>query len=182
MVDLLKYNTTPTDVSGLTGISNQLNQGYDQYNHIFSKNMENLTSSRQQYLDLIKKLQEKEDNAATGNPFIDMLNGYQNFRKSRDPNYQWQGLVGMLANKRMQKQNEMSPQALPYSNSNDGYVPNPINYATGQGPMIRQTNDSPLMPSPIKQQQLGTPPESTPNMDLIETMRSYLANPKRRGK
>lgn len=180
MVDLSQYNTAPIDVSGLTGISNQLNQSYDQYNQIFSKNMENLNTSRQQYLDLIKKLQEKEDNAATGNPFIDMLNGYQNFRKSRDPNYQWQGLVGMLANKRMQKQNEMSPQALPYSNSNDGYVPNPIRYAAGQGPMVRP--NSPLMSLSSGQQEIGNAPDITPNMDLIGQMRSWLANPKSRGK
>ena len=150
MVDLSQYNTSPIDVSGLTGISNQLNQSYDQYNQIFSKNMENLNTSRQQYLDLIKKLQEKEDNASTGNPFIDMLNGYKNMKKQQDPNYQWQGLVGMLANKRMQAH------------------------------MVRP--NSPLMSLSSGQQEIGNAPDITPNMDLIGQMRSWLANPKSRGK
>lgn len=180
MVDLSQYNTAPIDVSGLTGISNQLNQGYDQYNQIFSKNMENLNTSRQQYLDLIKRLQSKEDNASTGNPFIDLLNGYKNMKKQQDPNYQWQGLVGMLANKRMQGQNDISPQALPYSNAGDGYVPNPNRYSAGQGPMVRP--NSQLMPSPFRQQEIGNAPDVTPNMDLISQMRSWLASPKSRGK
>lgn len=48
------------------------------------------------YMDIMKRLMEREDKLGSGNPFIDMLDGYINMRKSSNPNYQWQGLFGML--------------------------------------------------------------------------------------
>lgn len=46
-----------------------------------------------QYADILQRLMDREDSAGTGNPFIDMLDGYIRMKKRRNPEYEWRGLV-----------------------------------------------------------------------------------------
>ena len=65
-----------------------------------------------QYFDTMKRLMEREDRYGSGNPFIDMLEAYANYRKKGDPNYEFKGLIGML-NKRKQPVQRMNESQVP---------------------------------------------------------------------
>lgn len=143
MEQQLQYNTTPTDTSGMQDLIRILSENNEISRDTFAKSQQAAENIRIQQMDLIKRLMDKEDNASTGNPFIDMLNGYKNFKKQRDPNYRWQGLVGALANKLdkrkadklAQYQSAIDNPILPYSSDRDKYA--------GQS----------TMPTPVPQQQ-----------------------------
>lgn len=49
------------------------------------------------YIEMMKRMLDKEDETATGNPFIDMLNGYVKMKKRSNPNYQWEGFAPKIA-------------------------------------------------------------------------------------
>lgn len=52
-----------------------------------------------QYMDTMKRLMEREERYGSGNPFIDMIESYAEYRKRRDPNYEFRGLMGMFRGK-----------------------------------------------------------------------------------
>lgn len=83
----------------------------------------------QKYLGLYDKMLSAENEAGTGNPFIDMLNGYVRMKKQKDPNYKWSGLINMVGGL-FNKRGDQRPIA-PYSDK----------YDTIEMP---QMNDSPL--------------------------------------
>lgn len=47
------------------------------------------------YYDLMDRLTESQEKLGSGNPFIDMLDGYINLRKQSNPDYKWRGLIGI---------------------------------------------------------------------------------------
>jgi hypothetical protein len=49
----------------------------------------------QRYYDLMDRLTKSQEKLGSGNPFIDMLDGYINLRKQSNPDYKWRGLIGM---------------------------------------------------------------------------------------
>ena len=55
---------------------------------------QDVNNSNSNWQMLMKRLMDKEDKLGSGNPFIDMLDGYINYRRKDNPNYQWGGLVG----------------------------------------------------------------------------------------
>ena len=89
----LQYNITPQDITALLRVSEQFSNNLDRYGQIFSDQQSNIAKSREDYASLMKRLLDKEDNAPTGNPFTDMLNGYIRMKKQSNPDYQWQGAL-----------------------------------------------------------------------------------------
>jgi len=76
-----------------------------------------------QYFDTMKRLMEREDRYGSGNPFIDMLEAYTNYRKKGDPNYEFKGLMGMF-NRGQQPEQQMAPNGF-------STVPNNVNGNAG---------------------------------------------------
>ena len=130
MEQQLQYDTKPTDTSSMENLIRILSENNAISRDTFSKSQQAAENTRAKQMELIERLMKREDNASTGNPFIDMLNGYKNFRKSRDPNYKWQGLVGAIANKLdkrkanklAQYQYAIDNPVLPYSPDRDKYA------------------------------------------------------------
>jgi len=89
----------------------------------YGKMYDEIDTQRNQYNDnymsIMKRLMDREDRLGSGNPFIDMLDGYINYRKQKNPDYRWGGLIsgaesgikGLLG---LFNKNKQQPQAAPF--------------------------------------------------------------------
>ena len=86
------------------GQNNDLARMQQFFSDIVNSSSENATNAqsnanemRAKGLEMMERLLNREDEAATGNPFIDMLNGYVKMKKRSNPNYQWEGFAPKIA-------------------------------------------------------------------------------------
>ena len=86
-IDLSRYaNTASPYQEQMSSITNEMGS--------FMKDMREESSKyNTQYADILQRLMNREDSAGTGNPFIDMLDGYIRMKKRRSPAYEWRGLA-----------------------------------------------------------------------------------------
>jgi len=80
---------------------------------------QDVNNSNNNWQMLMKRLMDKEDRLGSGNPFIDMLDGYINYRKQKNPDYKWGGLVGGVESGikgllGLFNKNKQQPQAAPF--------------------------------------------------------------------
>ena len=102
-MDLL--NTLNTAIGNM---DNRANEQYENSNRMRSQ-------SNDQWMQIMQKLMNKEDDLSSGNPFIDMLQGYTRYKQRSNPNYQFGGLMSLFK----RKPNNVSFQQQQYDDSNN---------------------------------------------------------------
>lgn len=114
-IDLSRYtNAASPYQEQMSSITNEMGS--------FMKDMREESSKyNTQYADILQRLMNREDSAGTGNPFIDMLDGYVRMKKRRSPEYEWRGLAttvpeaigGLLSRLRPEKSRPYTETEIP---------------------------------------------------------------------
>jgi hypothetical protein len=96
-------NAATSSVTTLTPEQQQINNFITAQEQIQNRVGEGATDFEQMkefglanYLDTMNRLLKREEKLGTGNPFIDMMEAYAGYRKRKDPNYEFRGLMGLL--------------------------------------------------------------------------------------
>lgn len=96
-------NAATSSVTTLTPEQQQINNFIAAQEQIQNRVGEGATDFEQMkefglanYLDTMNRLLKREEKLGTGNPFIDMMEAYAGYRKRKDPNYEFRGLMGLL--------------------------------------------------------------------------------------
>lgn len=96
-------NAATSSVTTLTPEQQQINNFITAQQQIQNRVGEGATDFEQMkefglanYLDTMNRLLKREEKLGTGNPFIDMMEAYAGYRKRKDPNYEFRGLMGLL--------------------------------------------------------------------------------------
>lgn len=126
-IDLSRYtNTTSPYQEQMSSVVNDIGS--------FMKDMREESSRYStQYAEILQRLMDREDSAGTGNPFIDMLDGYIRMKKRKNPEYEWRGLAttvpeaigGLLGRSRPEK-SLPSPAEMPSVGFERSNLQNPI--------------------------------------------------------
>ncbi len=105
----MDYNTLLNNLN--TSIGNMDNRANEQYEN--ANKLRN--QSNESWMQMMQRLMDKEDNLSSGNPFIDMMQGYIRYKQRSNPNYQFGGLLGLFK----RKPNNASFQMQQYDDSNN---------------------------------------------------------------
>lgn len=105
----MDYNSLLNNLN--TAIGNMDNRANEQYQNSIRIGNE----SHNAWMQIMQKLMSREDDLSSGNPFIDMLQGYTRYKQRSNPNYQFGGLMSLFK----RKPNNASFQQQQYDDSNN---------------------------------------------------------------